>query len=532
MDKSFRWKLLLLVALTAVSIWALFPSIQLYSKSRAEQNASENEGLRDRSLKLGLDLLGGMNLVLQLDRSKLRDEEVPDALDRAMEILRNRIDQFGVAEPSFQKQGEDRILLQLPGLTDKNRALSIIGQTALLEFKLVLPPERSTQLFERIDRATAAAQRGEAAPDSATADSVAAASSEHPLLDLLYGYPDLSMYSGAMVLASEVEKVQQLLDSVDPTRVVPDDVEIALSSDEQSFGNGVSGYVLYALEKEPEMTGDAIANAQMQFDIDPSRPGQAGVSLNMSATGTNTFRRVTGDNIGRHLAIVLDRKVKSAPVIQGRIPSGRASITGSFTDAEARDLAIVLRAGSLPAPINIIEERTVGPSLGADSIRSGLTAGLIGTLAVVIFMLIYYRLSGVIAIVGLLFNIFFLFAALAAMRGTLTLPGIAGIVLTIGMAVDANVLVFERIREELRAGKRVRPAIEAGYDRAFRTIMDANLTTLISALVLAQFGTGPIKGFAVTLGIGIIVNLFTSVFVTRMIYDAITARRTLKTLSI
>jgi SecD/SecF fusion protein len=531
MDKSFRWKVLLLVALTAASLWALFPSILLYSKPRAEQQASENQELRDKSMKLGLDLLGGMNLVLQLDRSKLRDEEVPDALDRAMEILRNRIDQFGVAEPSFQKQGEDRILLQLPGLTDKSRALSIIGQTALLEFKLVLPPERTSQIFERIDRAAAAVQRGTPA-DTTSADSLAAASSDHPFLDLLYGYPDLSMYAGAMVLSSEVENVQRLLDSVDLSQVVPADVEIAFSSDEQNLGNGVFGHILYALEKEPEMTGEAIANAQMVFDIDPARPGQAGVSLTMSADGTNTFRRVTGASIGRHLAIVLDRKVKSAPVIQNRIPSGRASITGSFTDAEARDLAIVLRAGALPAPINIIEERTVGPSLGADSIRSGLTAGLIGTLGVIIFMLIYYRLSGVVAIVGLCFNVFFLFAALAALRGTLTLPGIAGIVLTIGMAVDANVLVFERIREELRAGKRVRAAIEAGYDRAFRTIMDSNLTTLISAIVLAQFGTGPIKGFAVTLGIGILANLFTAVFVTRLIYDAVTARRQIKSLSI
>jgi preprotein translocase subunit SecD len=292
------------------------------------------------------------------------------------------------------------------------------------------------------------------------------------------------------------------------------------------------GSVLYVLKKEPEMTGAAIANATMQFDLDQTRPGAPGVSLNMNASGTNTFRRVTGANVGRNLAIVLDGKVKSAPRIQGRIPSGRASITGSFADEEARDLAIVLRAGALPAPVNIIEERTVGPSLGADSIRSGLMAGIIGAVAVVIFMLVYYRLSGGIAVIGLFLNILFLFAALSALRGTLTLPGIAGIVLTIGMAVDANVLIFERIREELRAGKRVRPAIEAGYERALRTIMDSNLTTLISALVLAQFGTGPVKGFAVTLGIGIIANLYTAVFVTRMIYDLVTARRTVRNLSI
>ncbi|MEZ4652271.1 MAG: protein translocase subunit SecD [Candidatus Eisenbacteria bacterium] len=532
MDKSFRWKLLLLIVLVALAAWSLYPTVQLYSKPKAEQTAPENEKLRDKSMKLGLDLLGGMNLVLELDRSKLRDEEVSDALDRAMEILRNRIDQFGVAEPSIQKQGEDRILIQLPGLTDKQRAIELIGQTALLEFKLVLPADRSAQALERIDRAVAAAQKGEPADTSAVADSLAMEDTRHPFLDLLYNYPDMSVFSGAMVLDSNVERVQEMLDSIDLSRVLPADAELAFSADPENFGNGVMGAVIYVLKKQPEMTGEAIANANMSFDIDRARPGQAGVLLTMNASGTNTFRRVTGANVGRHLAIVLDHKVKSAPVIQNRIPSGRASITGSFTDQEARDLAIVLRAGALPAPINIIEERTVGPSLGADSIRSGLMAGLIGAAAVVLFMLVYYRMSGGIAVLGLVLNIFFLFGVLSAMRGTLTLPGIAGIVLTIGMAVDANVLIFERIREELRAGKRVRPAIEAGYDRALRTIMDSNLTTLISALVLAQFGTGPIKGFAVTLGIGIIANLYTAVFVTRMVYDLVTARRTVRNLSI
>ena len=254
--------------------------------------------------------------------------------------------------------------------------------------------------------------------------------------------------------------------------------------------------------------------------------------MTMNAQGTTDFRRVTTANVGKQLAIVLDNKVASAPFIRSKIPNGHAQITGSFSDTEANDLAIVLRAGALPAPVNIIEERTVGPSLGRDSIQTSLRAALLGAALVVGFMAIYYRMSGLVAVLALVLNITFLFAGLALFRGTLTLPGIAGIVLTIGMAVDANVLIFERIREELRSGKRPRLAIASGFDRAFTTILDANLTTLISAVVLWSFGTGPIKGFAVTLGIGILANLYTAVVVTRMVFDTITANRSMDELSI
>jgi protein-export membrane protein SecD len=295
---------------------------------------------------------------------------------------------------------------------------------------------------------------------------------------------------------------------------------------------GLTGKVMYLLEPKVELTGAGVKNALKRIGLDPDQPNMPGVSLKLTNKGATRFARVTGNNVGRQLAIILDDKVWSAPNIREKIRGGEASITGSFSDEDARDLAIILRAGALPADVIIIEERTVGPSLGHDSIQMGIRAGIVGSILVVLFMLIYYRLSGIIAIIALVLNVVFLFAVLAGFGATLTLPGIAGIVLTIGMAVDANVLIFERIREELRNQKTVRASIESGYGRAFRTILDANVTTLISAVVLYQFGTGPIKGFAVTLSIGILANMFTAVMVTRMIFDSITSRRKLNTLSI
>ncbi|TMQ72605.1 MAG: protein translocase subunit SecD, partial [Candidatus Eisenbacteria bacterium] len=278
--------------------------------------------------------------------------------------------------------------------------------------------------------------------------------------------------------------------------------------------------------------GGSIATAQAQVGLNQSDPGAWGVSMTMTPKGRAEFARVTGNNVGRYLAIVLDGEVASAPVIRERIPSGNASITGNFNVESSKDLSIVLRAGALPAPVNFIEERSVGPSLGADSIREGVMAGLVGTALVVVFMAFYYQLSGLIAIAALVLNVLYVIAALAGFGATLTLPGIAGLVLTVGMAVDANVLIFERIREELRNQRSVRQSVEMGYDRAFRTILDANLTTLISAVFLFQFGTGPIKGFAVTLSIGLIANMFTAVLFTRMIYDYWLSRGKMERLSI
>jgi preprotein translocase subunit SecD len=280
------------------------------------------------------------------------------------------------------------------------------------------------------------------------------------------------------------------------------------------------------------MTGGSIATAEARVGLEPSNPGGWGVSMKMTPKGRAEFAAVTGNNVGRQLAIVLDGTVSSAPNIRERIPSGDASITGSFDVNNARDLAIVLRAGALPAPVRDVEERSVGPSLGSDSIQEGLTAGLIGTVLVVVFMAVYYQLSGLIAIAALVLNVIYIFAALAGFGATLTLPGLAGLVLTVGMAVDTNVLIFERIREELRHGKSVRQAVEVGYARAFRTVLDAHVTTLISSLFLFQFGTGPIRGFAVTLSIGLIANLFTAVLFTRMIYDYWLSRGRIERLSI
>ena len=370
------------------------------------------------------------------------------AVRQGLETIRNRVDQFGVAEPSIQQQGENRILVQLPGVQDPARAKALIGKTALLEFKLV---------DERTDAETALR------------------TGPPPGTEILY--------------QRRVDKQTR------EERKVP-----------------------FLVQKKAPVTGRDVATARVSIDQNTSEPY---VSVDFNAAGGRAFAELTEANVRRRLAIVLDGNVHSAPEIRERIPSGRAQITGGFTTDEATDLAIVLRAGALPAPVQVLEERTVGPSLGADSIRQGMIAILASTALVFLFMLVYYRLSGLIADVALGLNLLLLLAIMAGFHATLTLPGIAGIALTIGMAVDTNILIFERIREELRAGKTVRGAIDAGFSRAFKTVIDTHVTVLVSGLILFQFGTGPIKGFAVTLMIGIAVSLFTAVFFTRLIFDLV-----------
>jgi len=372
------------------------------------------------------------------------------AVRQGLETIRNRVDQFGVAEPTIQREGENRILVQLPGVQDPERAKALIGKTALLEFKLV--------------------------DESADVEQAARA-----------GAPE-----GSEVLWQRV---------VDRK-------------------TGQERKAPYVVKKKTLLTGADLATAQVSIDQSTSEPY---VSVRFNKTGERAFAEVTEQNVGRRLAIILDGNVYSAPVIRERIPSGQAQITGGFTVEEARDLAIVLRAGALPAPVKILEERTVGPSLGADSIRQGMTAILASALAVFVFMLFYYRLSGLIADVALGLNLLILLATMAGFHATLTLPGIAGIALTIGMAVDTNILIFERIREELKTGKTVRAAIDAGFARAFRTVIDTHVTVLVSAAILFQFGTGPVRGFAVSLAVGILASLFTAVFFTRLIFDLLYA---------
>jgi preprotein translocase subunit SecD len=389
--------------------------------------------------------------------AQLRD----DAVRQGVETIRNRVDQFGVAEPTITRQGDDRILIQLPGVQDPERAKALIGKTALLEFKLL--DEQTT-------------------PEQALA--------------------------GRLPETSELLYQRRIDKETKAERKQP-----------------------YVVQKRTLLTGAELTRAEVQAD--PNSPGNWQVAIEFTATGARIFGDITEQNVGRHLAIILDGNLYSAPRINERIPGGRAVITGQFTIEEARDLAIVLRAGALPAPVTILEERTVGPSLGADSIRQGMIA-IVGSAAVVfVFMLLYYRLSGAIADLALILNLIILLACMAAFGATLTLPGIAGIALTIGMAVDTNILIFERIREELRLGKTPRAAIDAGFHRALRTIIDTHLTVMVTAAILYNFGTGPVKGFAVSLFVGLAASLFTAYFFTRLLFDIVyMGRRKVQAISI
>ena len=540
MTRSDQWKFYLTVVFVLASLWTLWPTFQFYSLSPKERQAvlqarpseatSEAERtklekyvkLRDKAIKLGLDLQGGMYLLLEVDTSKLGPAEAKNAVEQVRQIINNRIDQFGVAEPSIQRQGENRILIQLPGLLDQERAKSLIGQTALLEFKLVKTEEESKALYDRIDAYFARKLRGGAPPDSAAPDSVV-----HPFTSKLLA----SSHSEAVVLNENMPIVDGMVRQLQADSTFSTDAQLAWDSHETDV-SGRTARGLYVLGRDALMKGSEVASAQMRLDLDAARPGAPGVSFNLTSRGGALFGDITGANVGRRLAIVLDGRIQSAPNIQERIPRGQGSITGTFTEEEAQNLAIVLRSGALPAPVNVVEERTIGPSLGQDSIDKGLHAGAVGAALVVLFMLVYYRMSGAVAVVALILNILGLLACMAGFHATLTLPGIAGIVLTIGMAVDTNVLIFERIREELRNKRTVLAAIETGYARAYRTIIDAHVTTLLSSFALMWFGTGPIRGFAITLSIGLIINLITAVGISKMIFDAWSVRRKLTSISI
>jgi preprotein translocase subunit SecD len=401
---------------------------------------------------------GGIWKVELVLDSKETDYVRKRAIDQALEIIRNRIDQFGVSEPEINLQGTDQILVQLPGIKDPQRAINLIGQTALLEFKL-LDEEGNVE----------EALKGQI-PEG-----------------------DILLYQR----------------SVDPQ-------------------TGAVRKIPYLLREKTLMTGEFIKDARVALD----QFHEPYVAMEFTDVGAKLFEQITATNVKKRLAIILDNNVYSAPVIQERIAGGRAQITGRFTTDEAKDLAVVLRSGALPAPVKILEQRTVGPSLGQDSIHKGIVSTLISAVVVVLFMVVYYKVSGVIADIALVLNIIMTMAVLALFRATLTLPGIAGLVLSVGMAVDANILIHERIKEELKFGKTIRAAIDQGYHRAFSAIIDSNLTTLISGIILYQFGTGPVKGFAVTLSIGILANIFTAVYITRVIFDYMTLRPGIKTFSI
>lgn len=425
MGKFYKWKVLLIIALVAFSFWKAYPP-------------------KDK-IHLGLDLQGGMQLLLQVETEKIPAEMRDDATDRVVEIIRNRIDEFGVREPIISKQGSDQVIVQLPGVTERERAKEIVGKTALLEFKLV---SDNASLIEK-------AEKGE---------------------------------------VPEGHEWKEMKDGMRTDHVL--------------------------LKAKAELTGDHLTSASVGFD----QYGQSIVQLQFDKEGASTFDKVTFQNVGKQLAIVLDGKVHSAPVIRDRIPNGQAQISGGFSAEEASDLALVLRAGALPAPIKIIEERTVGPSLGKDSIQKGIRAGLIGAVLIFLFMPCYYLFAGVVANFALLLYGIIVIGTLAAFQASLTLPGIAGFILSIGMAVDANVLIFERIREEIELKKPARAAISAGYHKALSSIWDSNITTLLTSVILFYFGTGPVKGFAVTLSIGILASMFSALVITRVIFDYLAKR--------
>ena len=522
-------KLVLIVALIAAAVYYLLPSVEFYSMADDEREAMELKSpgqlvdLKKRSLNLGLDLQGGIHLVLEVKTEGMEQQEAQDAVAQAQEVIRNRIDQFGVAEPTIQRQGDNRIIIELPGVQDVQRAKDLVGQTALLEFQLLEPPEDRTRLIRRIDQVLAPEKEGEEEEEDLLLSSTTESA---PLSSLLSGAGEDLTVSGR-----DLQRVKNLLNAPEAQELIPADVEFIFSS-KPAGAEGNEFYFLYLVRKKPEMTGHMIQDAFVSIGQVVEYMGQPIVNFSTTDEGVRLFSRITGSHIGDRMAIVLDESVYSAPTIQSKISEGRGIITGSGTQEEAKDLAIVLRAGALPAEVEIIEDRTVGPSLGRDSIEQGKTAAMYSMVLIVIFMVLYYRAAGIIADCALLLNMLFIMAVLAGFHATLTLPGIAGIILTIGMAVDANVLIFERIREELRSGKTVRAAIDSGYGHALSAIIDANVTTFLVGIVLYQFGTGPIRGFALTLCIGIISSLFTAFFVTRTIFELITRKSDQSSLSI
>ncbi len=425
-------------------------------------------------IKLGLDLRGGTYLILEADESKVgNDVNISEAMRVNMDIIRSRIDAFGVNEPKIHKQGEKWLVVQLPGIDDTERAVALIGHTALLEFKLV--------------------------EDSAELDKILAKARELNLTSLF-----------------------------DTNGNISDEIKPLIKEEQQLLPGKMEG--VFLLKKNTLLSGSALKDVNTGFE----QFGRPQVEFTLTSEGAKDFEKITGDNIEKRLAIILDEKVQSAPHIKNKISGGKGVITGQFTMEEATDLKNILKYGALPVPMNIIENRTVGPELGRDSIRKGILAAIIGGIATLLFMLVYYKLAGLIADMALVLNIIILLGLMAFANDyiTLTLPGIAGITLTIGMAVDANILIFERIRDELRSGKTVRVAIDTGYKKAFKTILDANVTTLIAALFLFQFGSGPVKGFALTLSMGIIISMFTAIMVTHLVFDLALSGRHVTKLSI
>ena len=500
------------------------------------------------------------------------NEQADDAINRVLEILQNRVDQFGVSEPTIQKQGNRRIIVELAGIQDSDRARSLLQSTAQLEFCLVKSPEVTNDIISQIDNLVQDNEQLESLVatinedyESADSDELGVSDDKTVSISELFGddaetskdtsdtsvvvdqnifqerpFSSLLRALGNDIAVPEknlyaVKKIINRQEILDKLALGNGQFLFAPSAESFSTNDGIDENLvnMYYLEKDADLTGGVIEEANATIGVQgTSAVGQPIVLLDMNSEGARTWSRITGANIGRRIAIVLDKKVHMAPSIRTKISDGGTMIEGFADMDEAKDIAIVLRAGALPAPVNIIEERIVGPSLGADSVKRGTNSVLLGLGLIIVFMFIYYKLSGSIANFALIWNILLVLSVLASLGATLTLPGIAALILTVGMSIDANVIIFERIREELRKGKSVRSAIDGGYNRALTTIIDANVTTLVAALVLYQFGTGPIRGFATVLFWGIIISMFTAIFVTRTIFNSFADRKGLKKLSI
>ncbi|MDP6684439.1 MAG: protein translocase subunit SecD [Candidatus Marinimicrobia bacterium] len=619
------------------ALYSIWPSIKFQMLSEDKKETMREEGtmefLEDKVIRQGLDLKGGMYIVLEVDLPSLMtnlavnidksfeifiselsqqvdapdadffdlfkkslakhnlrlpryyheygsnvddivsqlNDESEDAINRVLEILRNRVDQFGVSEPTIQKQGSSRIIVELAGIQDTERARALLQSTALLEFYLVKDGQLTNSLNLKIDKLLKGKEEleeivsdttldngntqsvdqeslvsedktipvselfGEDESDDDTTSAVVDQRlfEDRPFSSLLrnlggdIGVPEKNIYAVKKILS--MEDVRAQLESGNGDLFFGNESETIIGPD------GVEEKIipLYHLEDAPDLTGGVIEEAREQIGSQAgSTAGQPIVLLDMNNDGAKQWSRITGANIGRRIAIVLDNKVHMAPFIREKIINGGTQIEGFADMNEAKDIAIVLRAGALPVPVNIIEERIVGPSLGADSVRQGTFSVIVGLCLVLLFMLVYYRIAGSIADLALIWNLLLVLAVLASLKATLTLPGIAALILTVGMSIDANVIIFERIREELRKGKTPRAAVDAGYSRAITAIVDANITTVIAAVVLFQFGTGPVKGFATVLFWGILISMVTAIFVTRTIFNSITKGKQLKTLSI
>lgn len=620
--KELRFRTILIIAAVALSIYLLYPTYQDYQNTNYINEAltslkdsvtSTNPSIsdeeidsflsfkedsirianpdfkkaREKRVKLGLDLQGGMYLVMEVNTAKLlerlakdpdqqfndileetvkmaktSDEDVvtllsnkltennirlsryfgsirqddgeiidelqeqeSDAVTRAIEIIRNRIDQYGVSEPSIQKQGARRIVIELPGIAKKEEAKNLLQGRAMLEFKLVKDPDFTFPIMNKIDEILAGTTKTDSV-ESTLEDSLLSQepteeeiAKEHPFFAVARLLSQNS--ADAVVMESERDLLNSYINRPEVQKVIPDNVEFLYSAKPDIVQDGINYYRLYLVNKSPELTGGVIVDAQANISPQTTEPI---VTMQMDGDGAREWARITGSNINKRCAIVLDGYVYTAPNIIGKIPSGNSEITGMSDLEEAKLIEIVLKAGALPAPVDIIEERTVGPSLGQDSISQGFNSTFIGFMIVAIFMLIYYRIAGSFADLALLFTMLFIMGILAAFNATLTLPGIAGIILTIGMAVDANVLIFERIREELSTGKTVKAAVEGGYANSYSAIFDSNITSFFTAVILYQFGSGPIQGFALTLMIGILASLFSALVITKILFEFMIAK--------